>query len=368
MFGKIDKFPNIENMKNTDEINNYISNLADNKIPIFRCTISLSEYDAVRIGYDTQERWKELFESKLVSLADKLNIKYTDIQYCGAVHLESGHPHLQVMVWSKQRDKMNYFINYKKINKMKDEFTNQIFKDDLIELYKQKDNAKKQIIINNEFIQAMKKASSDKNFIKDMLQYEKDFYNKKIMKKNIPNKQIKLIAEDLIKIKKLLKQTKGSIKYQYLKQYPDIVKKVDNLSNKIINMSLECQEQIDKYIKAKQEIVSYKYQSKNKIEQAQEIEKQKAEQEVLKLIGNQILNYERILLNQKHEYNQVRYINESEKLVWRIFNSLYFMSRQEEKYLKKFELKYKKQLSKQAKKELAIKEKNKSSFDWENNM
>ena len=283
----------------------------------------------------------------------------------GAVHLESGHPHLQVMMWSKQRDKMNYFVDYKRINKMRDELTNQIFRDDLIELYKQKDNAKKQIVASNTFLNEMKKVSTDKKFLKDMVQYEKDFYNKKLMKQNIHNEQLKLIADDLVKIKALLKQTSGSVKYQYLKRYPNIIKEIDNLSKKIIDMSLECQEQIDIYIKVKQEIVSYKYQSEIKIRQVQEDEKIKAEQEILKIIGNQILNFERLLLNNKEEYNTERCINDSRNLVWQVFNSLYFLSRQEEIDLRRIELKYKKQLSKQARKELAIRKQNESSFNWE---
>lgn len=279
--------------------------------------------------------------------------------------MESGHPHLQVIIWSKQRDKMNYFVNYKEINKMRDEFSNLIFKDDLIELYKQKDNAKKQIIVSNEFLNEMKKVSTDKKFLKDMVQYEKDFYNKKLMKQNIHSEQLKLIVDDLLKIKDLLKQTSGSIKYQYLKRYPNIIKEIDNLSKKIIDKSLECQEQIDIYIKVKQEIVSYKYQSETKIKQAQENERVKAEQEILKIIGNQILSFERLLLNNKEEYNTERYINDSRNLVWQVFNSIYFLSRQEEIDLRRIELKYKKQLSKQAKKELAIRKKNESSFNWE---
>ena len=282
--------------------------------------------------------------------------------------MESGHPHLQVIIWSKQRDKMNYFVNYKQVNKMRDEFSNLIFKEDLIELYKQKDNAKKQIVASNEFINEMKKVSTDKKFLKDMLQYEKDFYNKKLIKQNLQNYQLEIIVDDLLKIKDLLKQTTGSIKYQYLKKYPNIIKEIDNLSNKIIAMSLECQEQIDTYIKVKQDIVSYKYQSEAKIKQAQENEKAKVEQEVLKILGNQILNFERILLNNKEEYNSIKYINESRNLVWQIFNSLYFLSRQEEIDLRRIELKYKKQLSKQAKKELAIRKQNESSFNWEDNM
>lgn len=282
--------------------------------------------------------------------------------------MESGHPHLQVMIWSKQRDKMNYFVNYKQVNKMRDEFSNLIFNDDLIELYKKKDNVKKQIVASNSFFNEMKKVSTDKKFLKDMLQYEKDFYNKKLIKQNLQNYQLEIIVDDLLKIKELLKQTSGSIKYQYLKKYPDIIKEIDNLSNKIIAMSLECQEQIDTYIKAKQDIVSYKYQSEAKIKQAQENEKIKAKQEILKIIGNQILNFERILLNNKEEDNSIKYINESRNLVWQIFNSLYFLSRQEEIDLRRIELKYKKQLSKQAKKEWAIRKQNESSFNWENNM
>ena len=279
--------------------------------------------------------------------------------------MESGHPHLQVIIWSKQRDKMNYFVNYKQVNKMRDEFSNLIFKEDLIELYKKKDNAKKQIVASNEFINEMKKVSTDKKFLKDMLQYEKDFYNKKLIKQNLQNYQLEIIVDDLLKIKDLLKQTTGSIKYQYLKKYPDIIKEIDNLSNKIIDMSLECQEQIDIYIKVKQEIVSYKYQSETKIKQEQENERVKAEQEILKIIGNQILSFERLLLNNKEEYNTERYINDSRNLVWQVFNSIYFLSRQEEIDLRRIELKYKKQLSKQAKKELAIRKQNESSFNWE---
>ena len=88
-------------------------------------------------------------------------------------------------------------------------------------------------------------------------------------------------------------------------------------------------------------------------------------EEILKLIGNQILNFERVLLNEKKEYSQIRYINQSRNLIWRVFDCIYFSSRQQEKYLRRFELKYKKQLSKQAKKDLAIKKANSSSFNWE---
>ena len=367
LFGKIKEFPDIENMKSIEPINQHIIKLADNKIPIYRCILSLDEYDAIRLGYDTQEKWKELFESKLASFAKKLNIKYEDLQYCGAVHLEEGHPHLQIMLWSKQKEKKNYFVKYSHVNKMRDEFTNAVFKEDLIELYKEKDSAKG-MIKDNYLTKKLQKFAQDKQFIKDILQYEKDYANKKIIKRPIKDKDIKNIASDLIKIKQLLQQTKGSIKYQYLKKYPDIVKEIDNLSKKIIDSSLDIQEQVDKYILAKQKIISFKYSNDKKMEDAQNLEKKKAEEEILKILGNQILNFERALLNQKEEYLKNSYYYETENLIWKIFNNIYFSSRQEEKYLKRFEIKYKKQLSKQAKKDKAINKSNASSFHWEDSI
>lgn len=368
LFGRINDFPNIENMESIEPINQYIIKLADKKVPIYRCTISLDEYDAIRLGYDTQEKWKALFESKLVSFAKKMNVKYEDLQYAGAVHLESGHPHFQIMIWSKQRDKMNYYINYGKINKMRDEFTNAIFKEELLELYKEKDLAKKGIIEKNDLLQKLKKANTDSKFIKEIVQYEKDFANKKIMKKPVKDKELRKIADELLKLKEKLKNTKGSIKYQYLKRYPEILKQVDSISESIIESSLDTQVEIEKYILAKQKIISFKFQEQDKIQKAQQEEKVKAEEEILKLIGNQILNFERLLLNEREVYSQTRYTNYTRDLIWKIFNCIYFSARQEEKYAKKYEQRFKKELSKQAKKDLAIKKSNSSVFHWEDDL
>ena len=364
LFGKIEKFPDIQNMKDVEQINQYIVELADKKVPIYRCILSLNEYDATRLGYDSQDKWKELFESKLTSFAKKLNVKYEDLQYCGAVHLEEGHPHLQLMIWSKQKEKKNYFVKYNQVNKMRDEFTNEVFKEDLLELYKEKDLSKK-TIKENSLIVKLQNSISDKKLLRDIMQYERDYYNKKIMKKTIKDKDISSITLDLIKIRNLLKQTSGSIKYQYLRKYPNIIKEIDNLSRKIINSSLDIQEEVDKYILAKQKIITFKYSDESKMIEAQEQEKVKAEEEILKMLGNQILNFERGLLAQQEEYTQTRYCNESRNLIYILFNCIYFSSRQEEKYLKNFEIKYKKQLSKQAKKDLAINKTNCSSLGWE---
>ena len=126
-------------------------------------------------------------------------------------------------------------------------------------------------------------------------------------------------------------------------------------------MSLDTQKQIDEYILAKPKIITYKYSNKRKIEEAQKIEKQNAEDEIRKMIGNQILSFERVLLKQKEEYSKIMYHNETENSVYNIFNCVYFSARQEENYIKNFEIRYKKQ----ARKDLAINKSNSSKFHWE---
>ena len=88
LFGKIADFPDIEKMKDIEPVNSYITNLAYNKMPIFRCTISLDEYDAIRLGYDSKEKWKEQAYWSPKSFKDTDDVKtkfkawyYLDMDY-----------------------------------------------------------------------------------------------------------------------------------------------------------------------------------------------------------------------------------------------------------------------------------------------
>ena len=162
-----------------------------------------------------------------------------------------------------------------------------------------------------------------------------------------------------------MKQTTGSIKYQYLKKYPDIIKKVDYISNTIIDLSVQCQIEIEKYIKAKQKLIEFQYSDEEKLEQAKFKVKEDAKEEIIKLIGNQILDTERKWLNAENQYTYIRYNNDSRYLLDRILTALYFQAQNQNKLNNNYEMKYKKKLSKQVKKELAISKRNASSFDWE---
>ncbi len=365
LFGKVEQFPDIRNMKSVDKVSQHITKLAERKIPIYRGLISLNEYDACRLGYLEQKKWQELLESKLPSIAKKINVKYEDLQYVGAVHLEKGHPHFQFMIWSKAREKSNYYIKYQLKDKLRIEFTNEVFKEDLLPIYYEKDLAKKNIIAENQIISKLKQVSQNHNFINSIMKYERDFKQNKIMKQVFKDKDLKRIVDLILDLKQDLQKTEGSIKYQYLKKYPNIIEKLDNISNKIIATSYECRVQIDSYIKAKQKILEFKYSDESKLDFQKRKVQQETKQEVLKLIGNKVLDFERELLNANENYTSSRYINDTRNHINEIYNFLCTLSNSEENKHKMIELKYKKQLSKQAKKEKVMEKRNSSSWNWE---
>lgn len=90
--------------------------------------------------------------------------------------------------------------------------------------------------------------------------------------------------------------------------------------------------------------------------------------EVIKLIGNKILDFERKLLNTNEEYLQHKYINETRNYIFNIYNFLCGLSYREDSKYKMIEQKFKKQLSKQAKKEKVLEKRNSASFHWEDEL
>lgn len=364
LFGIVDKFPNIQSEENLSSIINYIDDLAKAKVPIYRGLVSLTEFDAERLGYYDQEKWKKLLENRLPSIAEKLNIKLSDLQYLGAVHYEDGHPHLQFFVWSKSN--RNYFIKYKEINKMRNEFINDVFKEDLLPIYQDKDLAKKNITGENYILQELKKANLDEKFVRDLMKYQKSAFQNHRVRSILKDEEIKEVVDAMLVLKDELKNTTGSIKYEYLKAYPEILAKVNEIAIKIIELSPQCKNEIDKYIKAKQKLAEFKYTNNEKLEEAKQKIEEETGEEVVKLIGNQILDIERAWINERNpSVTFIRANNDTRDLLDNILTILEFQANEQNRYNRFYELHLKKQLSKQAKKELAKLKQNSSEFNWD---
>ena len=109
-------------------------------------------------------------------------------------------------------------MKYKEINKLRIEFTNDVFRNDLLQIYEEKDLAKKNITSENYILSELKKATLDEKLLNELMKYEKDFNQTKRIRALLKDSEVKNIVDLLIDLKRDLKQTTGSIKYQYLKK------------------------------------------------------------------------------------------------------------------------------------------------------
>ena len=126
-------FSNVQNTdleKTMQEVNNHPA-------PVWTFIYSLKREDAVRLGYDSAESWRKLLLAHQTELAEAMKIPPNQFRWCAAFHDEKHHPHIHLMVWSAN-PKQGY-LTEQGIEMMRSKLTNNIFQDELLHLYKQKD-------------------------------------------------------------------------------------------------------------------------------------------------------------------------------------------------------------------------------------
>ena len=133
LFGK-------KNEINLAEVKNEIADL--NSV-IWTPIVSLQREDAYRLGYDNADMWRDLIRSKQLQMAEIFGIPANDFNWYGAFHNEAGHPHLHMVVYSTGSKRG--FITEEKIEKIKSMLANEIFKNDMYELYDNKTQAREKI-------------------------------------------------------------------------------------------------------------------------------------------------------------------------------------------------------------------------------
>lgn len=91
--------------------------------------ISLRREDAERLGYNRAEAWKELVCRNALQIAEAHKIAPPEMQWYGAFHNTTHHPHIHLMVYSKDT-KQGYLTN-KGIENMRGVFAKDIFRNEM---------------------------------------------------------------------------------------------------------------------------------------------------------------------------------------------------------------------------------------------
>ena len=122
--------------KTMEEINGHTG-------PVWTFVYSLKREDAHRLGYENSESWRKLLLAHQTELAQAMKISPNSFRWRAAFHDEKHHPHIHMMVWSA--DPKQGFLTEKGIEKMRSQLSNEIFRDELLSLYQQKDLSYSQV-------------------------------------------------------------------------------------------------------------------------------------------------------------------------------------------------------------------------------
>ena len=105
--------------------------------PVWTFIYSLKREDAARLGYENGESWRRLLLAHQTELATAMKISHSNFRWCAAFHDEKHHPHIHMMAWSA--DPKQGYLTEKGIEQMRSQLSNDIFQDELLSLYQEKD-------------------------------------------------------------------------------------------------------------------------------------------------------------------------------------------------------------------------------------
>jgi hypothetical protein len=103
LFGTVDG-KKAEEVKSLRELSRYIEAKTKAGTIAYRAVISLTEADAMRLGYDEPAKWRELVRARMPDMCEKIGIPLHNLEYTAAIHRDKGHPHVHILFWDKEQD------------------------------------------------------------------------------------------------------------------------------------------------------------------------------------------------------------------------------------------------------------------------
>lgn len=164
--------------------------------------ISLRREDAERMGYIDLEHWRDLVRRHVSDIASANKIAPENFRWCAAFHNKETNPHVHVVVYSA--NPREGYLTKSGIEKIRSAFANDIYKDELQNLYQQQTQTR------------------------DKLRSQAESEMRKLLSELKNTDNFNPILEQLIlKLRRQLKNSKGKKVYGYLQ--PNVKKTVDQI-------------------------------------------------------------------------------------------------------------------------------------------
>lgn len=211
-----------------------IDNIKNHDGVVWTNIISLKREDAKNLGFDNAIAWKNLLAANMQEISKTMGIERKNLVWNAAFHNESHHPHVHLVIYSK--NKREGFLNINGIEKIKSCLTNEIFKHELTPIKEEK--------------------TLNRDILKTEFQKELDKVYSKLISKDF--KVNDKLAEEFLKLSSMINNKKLSYGYQ-----PKEVKKQVDIVFKEVMKGKELSKIYSMYLDKHEELVGY-YKDKPK--------------------------------------------------------------------------------------------------------
>ena len=132
-------------------LNQAANEIAEHKGNVWSHVVSLRREDAVRLGFDNSDAWRELVKRHISNIAKTQNIPLCNLKWYAAYHDTTHHPHIHLLVYST--NPKQGFLTKAGIDKVRSVFANDIFHDDLQSIYQEQTVSRDELkaVSKNEF-------------------------------------------------------------------------------------------------------------------------------------------------------------------------------------------------------------------------
>lgn len=176
--------------------------VANHEGAIWTHIVSLKREDAERMGYIDLEHWRDLVRRHISDIAAAQKIAPENIRWYAAFHNKESNPHVHIVVYSD--DPHEGYLTSNGIEKIRSAFANDIYKDELQNLYQQQ------------------------NAVRDKLRSEaENVMRNLLLELNNSHEPDPQLEQFVLKLQSQLRNSKGKKVYGYLQ--PNVKKTVDQI-------------------------------------------------------------------------------------------------------------------------------------------
>ena len=368
LFGAVDgkKAEDIQSMR---ELSRYIEAKTQAGTIAYRAVISLEEDDAMRMGYDDPDKWRELVRAQLTMISEKIGIPLHSLEYTAAIHRDKGHPHVHILFWDKEQEiKKKAYVHKNVSNSIRVGLIKHVFEEEMTALQQIKNEARAATLDNmGGFFGGFAETfacigEAEYGAAKDRLKLDGDLADSRLIYGRFKTADIKELSGSLSRLMERLPKS-GRLQYKLMPR--EVKDEIAAFIEKVLEKNADCNREFKKYVQAAIELSKYYSDSPESHAKAGK----SAYDEMMKRLGNVVLREIKRMSQAEKDTTQTAELKTAYKrqamegLIFSLFQLLARSADAENRKVSHFQQTG--ELSKQAKKELALRKENSNGYEWE---